>query len=157
VNAFNDYRKQANGPFSESYNPGWPNHPNFSWKQNQPMTQVGVPHQSHTQYSPGFHQPVHPQSRPNQPASTYQAPTQAPASSSQSFSEDTLKAFIQLTGQSINDVKNATMVNTQAITKMETQRESSLVSLCQIQSCSSMREVRQMQCMGWSMCKPLSH
>jgi len=32
--------------------------------------------------------------------------------------EDTLKAFIQITGQSINDVKNATMVNTQAIAKM---------------------------------------
>jgi hypothetical protein len=32
VNAFNDYRKQANGPFSESYNPRWQNHPNFSWK-----------------------------------------------------------------------------------------------------------------------------
>jgi hypothetical protein len=28
---------------------------------------------------------------------------------------------MQLTGQSINDVKNATMVNTQAISKMETQ------------------------------------
>jgi len=54
VNAFNDYRKQANGPFSESYNPGWRNHPNFSWKQNQPMTQGGVPHQSHTQYPPDF-------------------------------------------------------------------------------------------------------
>jgi hypothetical protein len=38
VNTFNDYRKQANGTFSESYNPGWRNHPNFSWKQNQPMT-----------------------------------------------------------------------------------------------------------------------
>jgi hypothetical protein len=34
VNAFNDYRKQSNGPFSESYNPGWRNHQNFSWKQN---------------------------------------------------------------------------------------------------------------------------
>jgi len=88
---------------------------------------------------------------------------------SQSTLEDTLKAFIQLTGQSINDVKNATMVNTQAIAKMETQirqiashlggerRESSLVSLCRIQSCSSMREVHQMQCMGRSMCKLLSH
>jgi len=32
VNAFNDFRKQANGPFSETYNPGWRNHPNFSWK-----------------------------------------------------------------------------------------------------------------------------
>jgi hypothetical protein len=66
---------------------------------------------------PGFHQPVHQQSRPTQPAPSYQAP----ASSSQSTLEDTFKAFIQLTGQSINDVKNATMVNTQAIAKMETQ------------------------------------
>jgi hypothetical protein len=56
-----------------------------------------------------------------QPTSAYQAPNQAPASSSQSTLEDTLKAFMQLTGQSINDVKNATMVNTQAISKMETQ------------------------------------
>jgi hypothetical protein len=133
------------------------------------MTQGGVPHQSHTQYPPGFHQPVHQQSRPTQPTPSYQAPTQAPTFSSQSTLDDTLKAFIQLTGQSINDVKNATMLNTQAIAKMETQigqiashlgereKESSLVSLCQIQSCSSMREVHQMQCMGWSMCKPLSH
>jgi hypothetical protein len=45
------------------------------------------------------------------------APTQAPASSSQSTLEDILKAFMQLTGQSINDVKNSTMVNTQAIAK----------------------------------------
>jgi len=119
VNAFNDFRKQSNGPFSETYNPGWRNHPNFSWKQNQQMTQGGVPHQ--TQYPSGFHQPVHNQSRPTQPAPSYQAPTQAPASSPQSTLEDTLKAFIQLTGQSINDVKNATMVTTQAIAKMETQ------------------------------------
>jgi hypothetical protein len=41
VNAFNDFRKQSNGPFSETYNPGWHNHPNFSWKQNQPITQGG--------------------------------------------------------------------------------------------------------------------
>ena len=36
VNTFNDYRKQSNGPYSKTYNPGWRNHPNFSWKQNQP-------------------------------------------------------------------------------------------------------------------------
>jgi len=41
VNAFNDFRKQSNGPFSETYNPGWRNHPNFLWKQNQPMNQGG--------------------------------------------------------------------------------------------------------------------
>jgi hypothetical protein len=30
VNAFNDYQKQSNGPYSETYNPGWRNYPNFS-------------------------------------------------------------------------------------------------------------------------------
>jgi hypothetical protein len=30
VNAFNDFRKQSSGPYSESYNPGWRNYPNFS-------------------------------------------------------------------------------------------------------------------------------
>jgi hypothetical protein len=29
VNAFNDFRKQSNGPFFETYNPGWRNHHNF--------------------------------------------------------------------------------------------------------------------------------
>jgi hypothetical protein len=54
VNAFNHYRKQSSGLFSESYNPGWRNHHNFSWKLNQPMTQGGVPHQSYTQYPLDF-------------------------------------------------------------------------------------------------------
>jgi hypothetical protein len=34
VNAFNEYRKPISGPFLETYNLGWRNHPNFSWKQN---------------------------------------------------------------------------------------------------------------------------
>jgi hypothetical protein len=46
---------------------------------------------------------------------------QAPAFSSQSTLEDSLKAFIQLTNQSISEVKNATMINAQAIAKMEVQ------------------------------------
>jgi hypothetical protein len=37
VNAFNEYRKSTSGPFSETYNLGWWNHLNFSWKQNQPL------------------------------------------------------------------------------------------------------------------------
>jgi hypothetical protein len=37
VNAFNEFRKSTVGPFSETYNPGWRNHPNFSWTQNQPL------------------------------------------------------------------------------------------------------------------------
>jgi hypothetical protein len=37
VNAFNEYRKPTSGPFSKTYNLGWLNHPNFSWKKNQPL------------------------------------------------------------------------------------------------------------------------
>jgi hypothetical protein len=52
--------------------------------------------------------------------SSYQAPTQAPASSTQSL-EDTMREFMKMIGQSINDVRNSTMVNTQAISKLEMQ------------------------------------
>jgi hypothetical protein len=44
VNAFNNFRKQSSGPYSETYNSGWRNHPNFSLKQNQPTNQGGAPH-----------------------------------------------------------------------------------------------------------------
>ena len=50
ANAFNDYRKQFAGPYSETYNLGWRNHSNFSWKQNQ----EGAPQNAKTQYPPGF-------------------------------------------------------------------------------------------------------
>jgi hypothetical protein len=50
VNAFNSFQKPSSGPYSKTYNHGWRNHPNFSWKQNQPTTnQRGAPH-----YPPGF-------------------------------------------------------------------------------------------------------
>jgi len=54
VNAFNDYRKPISGLFAETYNPGWRNHPNFSWKQNQPQKQGGTSNQAHNQYPSGF-------------------------------------------------------------------------------------------------------
>jgi hypothetical protein len=86
VNAFNDYRKQSNGPYSKTYNPGWRNHPNFSWKQNQ-----GGAHQNATnQYPPGFHT-----QQQNQPTS------QVLASSYQSALKETMKTFIQSNGQLI--------------------------------------------------------
>jgi hypothetical protein len=85
------------------------------------MSQGGASHQAYNQYPPRFHHPVHHHSRQAPPALVYQPPTQAQAFSSQSTLENALKAFMQLTGQSINEVKNATMVNTQAIAKMETQ------------------------------------
>ncbi|XP_075633356.1 uncharacterized protein LOC142605805 [Castanea sativa] len=38
ANALNNYGKPFASPFSEAYNPNWRNHPNFSWRQNQPPT-----------------------------------------------------------------------------------------------------------------------
>ena len=66
-NALGMYMKPV-APFSDTYNPGWRNHPNFSWKpENQP---------------------------PAQPPRSYPAPYHAP-SSSRSPLEDTLHAFIE--------------------------------------------------------------
>jgi hypothetical protein len=109
VNAFNNFQKQSTGPYSETYNPGWRNHPNFSWKQNQPTNQGGFP--------PNYQNP----GRLAQPASSsYQAPTQLPTSSTQSL-EESMKEFMKMTGQSISDIRQSTMLNTQAISKLETQ------------------------------------
>jgi hypothetical protein len=94
VNAFNDYRKATGGPFVETYNPGWHNHPNFSWKQNQPQNQGRTSNQAHTQYSTRFlsqaqnqFQSSH-QAQPPAFQSTTQVPQPQPAS--QSSLEETL-------------------------------------------------------------------
>ena len=36
ANALHAYGKPNDSPFSSTYNPNWRNHPNFSWRQNQP-------------------------------------------------------------------------------------------------------------------------
>ena len=68
VNAFNEYKKPTSGPFSETYNPGWRNHPNFSWKQNQPLNQEGNSTKSQNQYRPSYQAQL----------SAYQAPQPTP-------------------------------------------------------------------------------
>ncbi|XP_059431516.1 uncharacterized protein LOC132165021 [Corylus avellana] len=50
VNAFNEYRKLTSETFAETYNPRWQNHPNFSWKQNQPPNQGGTTTQAQNQF-----------------------------------------------------------------------------------------------------------
>jgi hypothetical protein len=118
-NAFNNNQKPSSGPYSETYNPGWRNHPNFSWKQNQPTTnQGGAPHpQNH--YPLGFCSSYQNHGSSAPPASSSSS-YQAPASSTQSL-EETMRKFMKLTGQSISDVRHSTMVNTQTISKLEMQ------------------------------------
>ena len=59
ANALNYQRKPFNSPYSETYNPGWGKHPNFSWRNeggphNLPNNQ-GLLYQNH-----GFTNPVPP-------------------------------------------------------------------------------------------------
>ena len=104
VNAFNDYLKQSNGPYSENYNPRWRNHPNFSWKQNQ----GGAPQNAKNQYPLRFHA-----QQQTQPAS------QVPASSSQLALEDTVMTFIQSSGQLMQKLQKSTLINSQAIHELK--------------------------------------
>jgi hypothetical protein len=118
VNIFNDYRKLSNRPYSETYNPGWWNHHNFSWKQNQSANQGGASDHAHNKSPPGFPLMVWSHGRSAQPTST--SAYQAPVLVSQSL-EETLKDFIKMTGQFIKDMRSATMVNTPVIAKLEMQ------------------------------------
>ncbi|XP_022899229.1 uncharacterized protein LOC111412524 [Olea europaea var. sylvestris] len=47
-----NFQRQQNNPFSNTFNPGWKNHPNFSWSNNQGQEQGG----SNQNKSPGFQQ-----------------------------------------------------------------------------------------------------
>ncbi|KAH9801696.1 hypothetical protein KPL71_001121 [Citrus sinensis] len=107
VHALQSYEKTPNNPYSPTYNPNWRNHPNFSWKQNQPLSnqggqQLNMPNQ---QFVPPNQ--VHPPAQ--QPMSQFVAPQQRKPSL-----EDTLQSFIQSTQQ-------AFQLNTQAILKLEHQ------------------------------------
>jgi hypothetical protein len=121
VNAFNNFQKPSSGLYSETYNPGWRNHLNFSWKQNQPTTNQGGALYPPNHYPPGFSSSYqnHGRSAPSV-SSSYQAPIPTPAIQTQSL-EETMRDFMKMTGQSISDVRHSTMVNTQAISKLEMQ------------------------------------
>ncbi|KAH9803520.1 hypothetical protein KPL71_001801 [Citrus sinensis] len=107
VHALQSYEKTSNNPYSPTYNPNWRNHPNFSWKQNQPLSnqggqQLNMPNQ---QFVPPNQ--VYPPAQ--QPMSQFVAPQQRKPSL-----EDTLQSFIQSTQQAFQS-------NTQAILKLEHQ------------------------------------
>ncbi|XP_030933499.1 uncharacterized protein LOC115959285 [Quercus lobata] len=113
ANALNNYGKPFASPFSETYNPNWRNHPNFSWRQSQPPTNVGG-QQVHQQSQ--FRPPT--QAYPPIPQSTPQfvtPPRQQPSL------EESLKTFMQSTSQAIQEMKSSTHLNTQAISKLENQ------------------------------------
>ncbi|XP_075658826.1 uncharacterized protein LOC142628663 [Castanea sativa] len=93
ANSLNNYGKPFASPFSETYNPNWRNHPNFSWRQNQPPTNVGG-------------QQVHQQSQFRPPTQAYPPIPQSPPQfvvppRQQSSLKESLKTFMQSTSQAI--------------------------------------------------------
>ena len=82
ANALNNYEKPFASPFSETYNPNWRNHHNFSWRQNQPPINVGGQqvHQQSQFLSPTQAFPPIPQSTPQ-----FMAPPRQQSSSEESF------------------------------------------------------------------------
>jgi hypothetical protein len=43
VNALNSFQRPNQNPYSQTYNPGWRNHPNFSWKSSNNNAQTSQP------------------------------------------------------------------------------------------------------------------
>ncbi|CAN6718953.1 unnamed protein product [Malus baccata var. baccata] len=63
---FGQHYQQRNDPFSNTYNPGWRDHPNFKWREPQQSQQQST----FRQQPPGFYQkpfaPTQPQAQPAQ-------------------------------------------------------------------------------------------
>ena len=58
LNAAQGFSKPGNDPFSNTFNPGWRNHPNFSWKspgQGPPFPQPG--NRANFSFNPSVYRP----------------------------------------------------------------------------------------------------
>jgi len=105
------YTRSQNNPYSQTYNPGWRNHPNFFWSQNntvRPNFSNNGHHQHQQQHYP-----------PNQaPSSSFQnQPSERKLSELEKSMETFLKThttFRQNTGQMLNN-------HTHAISRLEVQ------------------------------------
>ncbi|CAA0808779.1 Unknown protein, partial [Striga hermonthica] len=115
VNALQGYQnRQPNDPFSNTYNPGWRNHPHFSWSNNNNTLQPPRPSFNQQQPRPNLMQQ---QSRPNFiPRPTYQQqqkpqqPAQGSGSSS-SNQDDKLDKILQfITNQDLSIKRLETQV-----------------------------------------------
>ena len=119
---FNQPRPQGQGgnPFSQTYNPGWRNHPNFSWKGNQP--QQG---QSSNQANlrPPQQPPMH-MSPPPQSQFMYPPPPNMPVIApipQKSNLESLVERFVQAQGDKNDQIFAKIDANTAHSKIMETQ------------------------------------
>ena len=122
ANALNNYGKPFPSPYSETYNPNWQNHPNFSWRQNQTPINVGrQPMFSQNQAPPGFRPPA--QSYPNQSNLNQSYPMQSnvPQHNSQSNLQPAIQqqpASLDSITQLLLEMKAENSVNSRSITEL---------------------------------------
>ncbi|XP_062107883.1 uncharacterized protein LOC133818823 [Humulus lupulus] len=95
-------RQSNNNPYSNSFNQGWRNHPNFSWKNDQ-QGQSSNQQQSNQQQPQGFFQPrFRPQQQPQPPTHHQQQQNFGGNSNAQS---DVLNQFMAETRSSIRNLE----------------------------------------------------
>jgi hypothetical protein len=118
VNTFNNFQKQSTYPYSETYNPGWRNHPNISWKVPPPKFLMEA-------------EPAYKSRRVSSylPKSWTLGPASVIFLSSPHSTPNVINSVIRRVNEriheddwsSISDIRHSTMVNTQTISKLETQ------------------------------------
>lgn len=111
VNALQGFSKPGNDPHSSHYNPGWRNHPNFSWRPQAP--------------NPPFAQNSRPNVPNSFPSSSYRPPPQQyqqppPPPRNSAFEDKVLSALQALES---NHQSNTQLLHshTQSISKLESQ------------------------------------
>ncbi|XP_062109879.1 uncharacterized protein LOC133821751 [Humulus lupulus] len=109
-------RQNNNNPYSNFYNQGWRNHPNFSWKNDQQgQSSVQPSQQPFQQPPPGFYQP---------PMRQQQNPMRQPDTQS-----DVLNQFMTKTRSSIRNLENQIG---QLATLMENRAQGNLPSTTEV-------------------------
>ena len=96
--------RPGNDPYSNTYNPGWRNHPNFSWKP-QPVT-------NSSSIRPNYQEP----NVRSMPYSQYPSIPQPPPNNHPTFEDKVLQALkgLEMNTQILHS-------HTQSIAKLETQ------------------------------------
>ncbi|XP_058213682.1 uncharacterized protein LOC131325434 [Rhododendron vialii] len=118
VNAAQGFTRPGNDPYSNTYNPGWRNHPNFSWKQQASSNSPAPPQR------PMFTNSANPSAHhPTQSLQPYQYHNTPSPQRNSDFEDKVLQALQGLEATSRKLEANTQTVNshTQSISKIEAQ------------------------------------
>ena len=111
VQAAQGYSKPLNDPYSNSYNPGWRNHPNFSWKPQQTQAQTQIPPVQNYQNRPQYQNYAYNKGQPSQSSQPlhYNQPSYPPPQQT------------NLADDKFNQLQQLILSQQQSITRLEAQ------------------------------------